>query len=274
MPRWTKSVAERFAEKVQVMPSGCHEWTGALAGSFGYGVINVGGRNIRAHRWAWEQAHGPLAEGDCVLHRCDNPRCVRVDHLFLGDRGVNIRDASVKLRLGRSKSKLFQEQVLEAFVMREDGATYQAIADKIGLTNFAAWEVLNSRGYLRGIVGDRKPNRVRCTMTDDEVAAAKEMREAGMTWQAAADALGVDMTTLFNRIPDRNGHKHKITAEQLATIRAAVAEGETIKAVSARLGLTYTSVVFALKSRKGSGVPSQSGPGGWRPGSGRKPMAP
>jgi hypothetical protein len=95
-----------------------------------------------------------------------------------------------------------------------------------------------------------------------------------MTWQATADALGVDMTTLFNNIPDRNGHKHKITAEQLDAVRAAVAAGETIKAVSARLGLTYTSVTFALKSRKGSGVPSQSGPGGWRPGSGRKPSAP
>jgi hypothetical protein len=273
MPRWTKTVAERFAEKVQVVPSGCHEWTAATAGSFGYGVLMVDGRQVRAHRWAWEQAHGPLAEGDCVLHRCDNPLCVRVDHLFLGDRGVNIRDASVKCRLGRSKDKRFQDLVIEAFAMREAGATYGEIGAKLGLPKLAAWEVFNQRGYLRGIVGDRKPNRVRCHMTRDEVAAAKEMREVGMTWQAAADAIGVDMGTLFNNIPERNGYRHKVTAEHLATIRAAVAEGETIKAVSARLGLKYTSVTFALKSRKGSGVPSQNGYGGWRPGSGRKPSA-
>jgi hypothetical protein len=133
MPRWTKTVAERFAEKVQVMPSGCHEWTGALGGSFGYGVINIAGRHTRAHRYAWEQVHGPLREGDCVLHRCDNPRCVRVDHLFLGDRGVNIRDASVKLRLGRVKDPQLLAKVREAFVMREDGATYQARSPKVRL---------------------------------------------------------------------------------------------------------------------------------------------
>lgn len=271
MPRWTKTVAERFADKVRVMPSGCHEWTGALAGSFGYGVIRIDGHNVRSHRYAWEQANGPLAEGECVLHRCDNPRCVRVDHLFLGDRADNIRDASVKLRLGRSKDKQFQQQVIEAFAMREAGATYEKIAAKLGMTNLAGWEVLNQRGYMRGLVGDQKPNRVRCTMTDAEVETAKEMRANGATWQATADSLGVDITTLFNRIPDRNGYPHKITAEQLDAVRAAVAGGETIKAACGRLDLKYKSVVDALKTRKGTAAPPRNGYGGWRPGSGRKP---
>jgi hypothetical protein len=111
-----QDVAERFAEKVQIMPNGCHEWTGALGGSFGYGVINVNGRHTRAHRYAWEQAYGPLRPGDCVLHRCDNPRCVRVDHLFLGDRLVNNRDASAKGRRVEARAKLTSEQVREAFV--------------------------------------------------------------------------------------------------------------------------------------------------------------
>jgi hypothetical protein len=272
MARWTKTVAERFADKVKVMPSGCHEWTGALGGSFGYGVFMVRtGRQERAHRYAWEQANGPLAEGECVLHRCDNPKCVRVDHLFLGDRADNIRDASVKLRLGRSKNKEFQALVIEAFAMREAGATYVEVAAKLGLPKLAAWEVFNKRGYMRGLVGEQKPNRVRCTMTDDEVEAAKEMRDGGATWQSTADAMGVDITTLFNRIPDRKGHKLKITAEQLDAVRAAVAQGETIKAACGRLDLTYTSVVFALKSRKGAAQPTRNGFGGWRPGSGRKP---
>jgi hypothetical protein len=272
MPGKPRPAAERFAEKVQVMPNGCHEWTGATAGSFGYGVLRIDGHNIRAHRWAWEHAHGPLAEGEKVLHKCDNPRCVRLEHLFLGDQAANLRDASAKGRL-RGNIKLTPDQAREAFVMREDGATYKEIAERFGFSGGGAWQLLNESLYVSALVGARKPNRVRSKMSDDEVEAAKELRESGMTWQATAEALGVDMTTLFNNIPDRNGHKHKITAEQLDAVRAAVAQGETIKAVSARLGLTYTSVVFALKSRKGAAVPSRNGYGGWRPGSGRKPQS-
>jgi predicted DNA-binding protein (UPF0251 family) len=274
MPRTNKTIAERFAEKVQIAPNGCHEWIGALGGSFGYGIINVNGRHTRAHRYAWEQAYGPLRPGDCVLHHCDNPRCVRVDHLFLGDRLINNRDAIAKGRRVEARAKLTSEQVRQAFHMRDQGATYAEIAEVFGLSGGGTWQLLNESQYARTVVPAGVQNRARSTITAEEIARARAMRSEGMTWQAAADTLGVDMTTLFNNIPERDGHKHKITAEHLATIRAAVAEGETIKAVSARLGLKYTSVTFALKSRKGSGVPSQSGPGGWRPGSGRKPSAP
>jgi hypothetical protein len=274
MSRWTKTVAERFAEKVKPVSTGCHEWTGALAGSFGYGVLRIDGRNTRAHRYAWEQAHGPLTAGEHVLHHCDNPRCVRVDHLFLGDHAANAHDASAKGRLGNAKAKLTAAEVREAFAMRERGETYEGIAKRFNLSSGGAWQLLNESRYARRLVSDQKPKRMRCTMTDDEVEAAKEMRDGGATWQATADAIGVDMTTLFNRIPDRNGYRHKITAEHLDTVRAAVAQGETIKAASARLGLTYKSVVDALKNRKGTGEPPRSGYGGWRPGSGRKARSP
>lgn len=251
MPRTNKTTAERFAEKVQIAPSGCHEWTGATSGSFHYGVLIVDGRNTRAHRYAWEQAHGPLRKGDCVLHRCDNPRCVRVDHLFLGDRLINNRDAIAKGRRIEARAKLTGEQVRQAFYMRDQGATYAEIAEVFGLSGGGAWQLLNESQYARNVVPAGVQNRARSTLTAEEIARARAMREEGATWQATADALGVDMTTLFNNIPERHGHKLKITAEQLASIRAAVAEGETIKDTSERLGLNYSSVKFALKHRRG-----------------------
>ena len=79
----------------------CIEWQKCRNKS-GYGI--VGGRERRrscgilAHRHAWADVHGPIPEGMCVLHRCDNPPCVNPDHLFLGTQADNMRDMRLKSR--------------------------------------------------------------------------------------------------------------------------------------------------------------------------------
>lgn len=72
----------------------CWIWMGSL-GTNGYGQF--GGK--RAHRIAYETANGPLPAGLYVCHRCDNPRCVRPEHLFLGTQRDNIHDAMRKGRM-------------------------------------------------------------------------------------------------------------------------------------------------------------------------------
>jgi hypothetical protein len=52
----------------------------------------------RAHRIAWELVYGPIPSGLKCLHRCDNPSCVRPDHLFLGTVTDNAEDMIVKGR--------------------------------------------------------------------------------------------------------------------------------------------------------------------------------
>lgn len=64
-----------------------------------YGRVLSGGRRVGAHRWAWEQAHGPIPVGMVVMHGCDNPPCVNVAHLSLGTQMENIAD---RVRKGRS----------------------------------------------------------------------------------------------------------------------------------------------------------------------------
>ena len=102
--------AARFWMRVTPMPDGeCWEWTGSRH-QFGHGRLNTSGRTTGAHRIAWEITHGPVPPGLCVLHRCDNPPCVRPTHLFLGTIGDNNRDMHDKGRhrhgLGVQKGEL------------------------------------------------------------------------------------------------------------------------------------------------------------------------
>jgi hypothetical protein len=91
----------RFWSKV-IKSDKCWTWTGAINKHTGYGTIGLGrrsGKTRGAHRVSWELAHGPIPEGLYVCHRCDNKRCVRPDHLFLGTAEDNAQDALRKGRL-------------------------------------------------------------------------------------------------------------------------------------------------------------------------------
>ena len=101
------TLTERL-ERFTVRGPGCWGWIGAT--SSGYGRLGRGGRGeglVYAHRLSWELRNGPIPEGMCVLHRCDNPPCSNPDHLFLGTKADNNRDMSVKGRhVGTSGKKL------------------------------------------------------------------------------------------------------------------------------------------------------------------------
>lgn len=79
------------------MPEGCIEWRYSRDVK-GYGIFNSHGRSMKAHRRAWELAFGKIPEGMCVLHKCDNPPCCNIEHLFLGTKKDNAHDA---IRKGR-----------------------------------------------------------------------------------------------------------------------------------------------------------------------------
>lgn len=97
------TLEQRFWAQIEKTDS-CWNWTGARNPR--YGMIKRDGRRVGAHRVSWELANGAIPQGLWVLHRCDNPRCVRPDHLFLGNRLDNMRDMGAKGRnctVGKSR---------------------------------------------------------------------------------------------------------------------------------------------------------------------------
>lgn len=96
---------DRFWNKVDKngpMPEGknlstqCWIWTAFK--EKGYGQFGYEGKVWKAHRMSWLMTNGPISDGLCVLHTCDNRSCVNPDHLFLGTYDDNNKDRSDKNR--------------------------------------------------------------------------------------------------------------------------------------------------------------------------------
>src|SRR3989304_6891698 len=80
-----------------VSPDECWEWRRSKT-PLGYGMLNIRGHTIYAHRISYIMTKSPIPDGLCVLHMCDNPGCINPFHLFLGTKKDNTRDMIVKGR--------------------------------------------------------------------------------------------------------------------------------------------------------------------------------
>jgi hypothetical protein len=103
----------RFWSKVN-KTEGCWLWE-ACVNSWGYGQFKLNGKQKQAQRVSWMLNFGPIPEGMEVLHKCDNPPCVRPDHLFLGSQDDNMKDKNYKNRQAfgerQGSAKLTEDQI-------------------------------------------------------------------------------------------------------------------------------------------------------------------
>jgi len=122
---------------------------------YGYWRLSVAGRKQKAHRLSFELHSGaPAPAGLCVCHRCDNPKCVNPEHLFLGTVAVNNQDKADKGRAvlpprrrgsANPQSILTESQVVEIKRLLLDGLTLENIGARFGVHYGTIWAIKAGR---------------------------------------------------------------------------------------------------------------------------------
>lgn len=134
------SLADKLSNNLVETDSGCWEFVGGRTGS-NYGALWVDGKNVSAHRLAYELTFGPIEKGKVVCHRCDNPPCCNPDHLFIGSIQDNKDDEINKDRhvYGErvGNHKLTEDDVRAIRVLLDENFTLQYIGNKFNVTRQA-----------------------------------------------------------------------------------------------------------------------------------------
>lgn len=147
---WRDTIEERFWRWVRKTDT-CWEWKGHL--SHGYGSFTFHNHRDKAHRVSWELANGPVPEGLFVCHHCDNRKCVRPDHLFLGDAFDNMGDAARKGRMIGMRgelsphSRLTEEDVHGIRFLAAEGIPRKQIAKDYGIVLRHVSQVISGRRW-------------------------------------------------------------------------------------------------------------------------------
>lgn len=209
-------LAERIWSRVVVSHAGCWEWQGGRK-RHGYGRVRIDGASTGAHRVAWTLANGPVPEGLHVLHRCDNPPCIRPDHLFLGTPADNAEDRTAKGRSGprcgvspasaargerhwtrqrpdevrrgelAGRARLTAEKVLDIRRRHAAGESLSALGREYGVTHVSIAAVVARRSWAHIPAEDLPP--VPPQPTDAELRSMRLAR--GWTVEDAARRVGV-----------------------------------------------------------------------------------
>ena len=116
----------------------------------GYGQIGFNKKRLLTHRASYEAFSGVIPENTCVLHRCDNPRCINPEHLFLGSKGDNIKDMISKGR------RSFIGSANAAAVLNEDLVKeLRSLSPNMSIASVARKYGLNYNTVYNAIKGNR-----------------------------------------------------------------------------------------------------------------------
>jgi hypothetical protein len=111
----------------------------------------INGERHPASRWAWILAHGPVPAGLFVCHHCDNPLCVRPEHLFIGTVQDNSDDMVRKGRSAKGEkcgaSRTNAADVVEMRRLHAEGVSTARLSGIFGISKSQAKNIVNGRHW-------------------------------------------------------------------------------------------------------------------------------
>ena len=147
------SFRKRFWAKVNIgEEKDCWEWQGAYFVD-GYGQFYLTSSvKIRSNRMAWTLANGLIPKGLCVLHLCNNRKCVNPKHLYVGTRTDNAHDRLISGNAPKGEdhklSKLTEQDVIEIrekYIPRK--YSQYKLAQEYGVTRTAIEQITTGRNW-------------------------------------------------------------------------------------------------------------------------------
>jgi hypothetical protein len=199
--------------------SGCWLWTRSCD-RWGYGHLSINGRLIQAHRHSYELHTGPIPPRMNALHRCDVPKCVNRDHLFLGTHQDNMADMKAK---GRAKvwagedhwnHTLTGDDVRQLRHLSKQGLSAARLGELFHIAESAAWLIIRRKAW-KHIEGEgRAPGPVSvgekhwCSvLTEDKVREMRRLHAQGVGRGTLAKQFGVSLSAA-GQVVDRKSWKH------------------------------------------------------------------
>lgn len=145
---------ERFLRFVHKSKT-CWLWAGYL-NKDGYGKFRYKGHVRGAHRISWILFKTPIPNGLCVLHKCDNPKCVNPSHLFIGTQIDNIKDMVKKKRWRgpdqsaekSHRAKLNWKSVKLIRQLKKEGHPVWAISNAFAISQANIYFILNNQTWV------------------------------------------------------------------------------------------------------------------------------
>ncbi len=229
---WDKTITQKIIKRIlgqSKIVGSCYE-SNACIGTAGYPMIYIKeiGAAGNGHRIIYFLCNGFIPNNKCVMHSCDNKKCINPKHLVLGTNADNLKDMREKgrhffLPIGEQSfnAKIKDIDVLD---IRNEAAkgvfSYSDIAKKYNLHPSHISRIV--RGKTRLTADGNINNRLRrIPVTAEQAELVYELRGKGCTWVKICEDLNLSRSAImraYTKVVDlqrhmKSKHSAKLTSE-------------------------------------------------------------
>lgn len=216
----TLSTEQLFYKNLIKNENGCLEYKSRY--SNGYGRVNLGNNKFQlAHRFAWELKNGSIPTDQCCLHKCDNPPCCEISHLFLGSHKDNTLDMvkkgrqNIKRGSKTSNHKLTEQDVKNIRLLLQNKTQPKKIAKLFnvnpetirGINRGEHWAHIPGKKVIIPKDMPKGSNQYFAKLTEEKVKDILIKLKAGVPGNQLAKQYGVQRSTIYG-IRDKKAWRH------------------------------------------------------------------